>query len=162
MDAPQDLEEDAFIPACKLTFESHNSLPGWEGFENLSENTDSDWDEYDVACAQLGYDYDDMGDRTKLLGYPDIIQNPMEEECETLSRGHRTGSPEDYAKITQDEKTEIKERSKDWMLLFQMGTITTENSEVMFGDCGHIYFWIRKQDLKAGNFDAIWLILQCG
>lgn len=43
-----------------------------------------------------------------------------------------------------------------------MGTIETENSVIMFGDCGHIYFWIRKQDLKERNFDKVWLILQCG
>lgn len=43
-----------------------------------------------------------------------------------------------------------------------MGTIAAEDSESMFGDCGHIYFWIRKQDLKECNFDKIWLVLQCG
>ena len=43
-----------------------------------------------------------------------------------------------------------------------MGTIETEDMEYMFCDCGHIYFWIRKQDLKNKNFDRIWLILQCG
>lgn len=26
---------------------------------------------------------------------------------------------------------------------------------------GHIYFWIKKNDLAAGNFDNVWLILQC-
>ena len=43
-----------------------------------------------------------------------------------------------------------------------MGTIETENSVIMFGDCEHIYFWIIKQDLKERNFDKVWLILQCG
>ncbi|KMV74442.1 hypothetical protein FSCG_02162 [Fusobacterium vincentii 4_1_13] len=31
----------------------------------------------------------------------------------------------------------------------------------MFGDCGYIYFWIKKEDLKSKNFDNVWLILQC-
>ena len=161
MDIPQDLEEDAFIPECKITFEEHISLPGWEDFERLTKG-EFEWEEHEAACTQLGYTYDDWGNRTKLLGYPDVIQNPMEEDCETLRRGFRMGCPEDYAKISQEEKQEIKEKSKDWMLLFQMGTITTENSEIMFGDCGHIYFWIRKQDLLECNFDEMWLILQCG
>ena len=161
MDIPQDLEEDVRIPECKVSFEEHVSLPGWEDFEGLG-NGDVDLEEYEVACSQLGYDYDDMGEYTKLLGYPDVIQNPMEEECETLRRGFRNGSPTDSAKISQQEKVEIKEKSKEWMLLFQMGTITTDETEVMFGDCGHIYFWIRKQDLQVCDFDAIWLILQCG
>lgn len=34
------------------------------------------------------------------------------------------------------------------MLLFQMGTIVGEDQEYMFGDCGHIYFWIQKQDFN--------------
>ncbi|MCD2347047.1 DUF1963 domain-containing protein [Clostridium guangxiense] len=32
----------------------------------------------------------------------------------------------------------------------------------MFGDCGEIYFYIRKADLKDKNFENVWLILQCG
>ncbi|MCI6583120.1 MAG: YwqG family protein [Oscillospiraceae bacterium] len=47
-----------------------------------------------------------------------------------------------------------------------MGTVTDEDNdydyELMFGDCGHIYFWIRKSDLKNRDFDNIWLVLQCG
>ena len=34
-------------------------------------------------------------------------------------------------------------------------------SEFMFGDCGHLYFWIRKQDLQNRDFDHVWMILQC-
>lgn len=29
----------------------------------------------------------------------------------------------------------------------------------MFGDCGHIYFYITKEDLAARRFDRVWLIL---
>ena len=31
----------------------------------------------------------------------------------------------------------------------------------MFGDCGRIYFYIRKKDLAERNFDNVQLILQC-
>ena len=78
-----------------------------------------------------------------------------------MLRGYRRGCPEDFAKIPENVKLEIKEKSTDWMLLFQMGTIETGDSEIMFGDCGHIYFWIRKQDLQALDFEKVWLILQC-
>lgn len=47
------------------------------------------------------------------------------------------------------------------MLLFQLGTIETEDAEFMFGDCGQLYFWIKRQDLKNLNFDNIWLVMQC-
>ena len=33
--------------------------------------------------------------------------------------------------------------------------------EIMFGDAGTIYFYIKEDDLKNCNFDNIWCILQC-
>ena len=33
--------------------------------------------------------------------------------------------------------------------------------ELMFGDCGRIYFYIRKEDLRNRNFENVWLSLQC-
>ena len=63
-----------------------------------------------------------------------------------------------YLKKYHDE---IKKASKDWVLLFQMDTVESDDYELMFGDCGHIYFWIKKEDLANKNFENIWLILQC-
>ena len=58
-------------------------------------------------------------------------------------------------------KEEIKKASKDWILLFQMDTVESDNYELMFGDCGYLYFWIKKEDLANKNFENIWLLLQC-
>ena len=44
-------------------------------------------------------------------------------------------------------------------LLAQFGTLS---DELMFGDCGCIYFYIRKDDLAAQRFDRVYLNLQCG
>lgn len=157
-DIPQGMEEEAYVPELKIDFEKHISLPYPENFYD----DDFDWDEYEECCEELGYEQDEMGDFTKLLGYPDVIQSPMEDECEAITRGYRSGSPEDYAKIPQAEKEDIKKKANEWTLLFQMGTLSTAETEIMFGDCGHIYFWIKKEDLKKNNFDNVWLILQCG
>lgn len=97
--------------------------------------------------------------QTKLLGYPNLIQGPMETECEMVRRGIYCGRP---VKQSDREKQEIADASRDWVLLFRLGTVEKDDFELMFGDCGNIYFWIRRQDLAARNFDKIWLILQCG
>ncbi len=47
-------------------------------------------------------------------------------------------------------------------MLFQMGTISDDDYELMFGDCGHIYYWIKKEDLMNCKFENNRLILQCG
>ena len=85
----------------------------------------------------------------------------MEEECEACFRGFRQGNQEDYAAISEMEKADIAEKAKEWILLFQMSTVETDNYELMFGDCGSIYFWIRKEDLEECRFDKVWLVLQC-
>ncbi len=158
-DIPEDMEEECIVPEFEISFEEHISLPEYGQFQD--EDLDPDWDEYNEGLEEAGYKYDEWGDYSKLLGYPDVIQSPMESECEALSRGHRLGNQEDYEKITPEEKEDINAKSSEWMLLFQMGTVSNDDYELMFGDCGHIYFWIRKQDLKERNFDKIWLILQC-
>ena len=48
-----------------------------------------------------------------------------------------------------------------WQLLFQLDTVESGGFELMFGDCGRIYFYIRNEDLAARRFDRVWLIQQC-
>ena len=43
----------------------------------------------------------------------------------------------------------------------RLDTVECGDFELMFGDCGHIYFYITKEDLAARRFDRVWLILQC-
>jgi len=48
------------------------------------------------------------------------------------------------------------------VLLCQISSFDEDGAELMFGDCGLIYFSIKKEDLEKKNFDNIWLVLQCG
>ena len=58
---------------------------------------------------------------------------------------------------------EARRRSvENWQLLFQLDTVADNGFELMFGDCGRVYFYIPKEDLTARRFDRVWLILQCG
>lgn len=162
MDMPGDMDPDAVMPELAVTFEKHISIPEFEDFPAESADMDIEWEDYDECRAECGYVCDEWGEVTKLLGYPDTIQSSMEEECESLARSYRRGCPEDYEAIPKDIIEEIEEKSKDWILLFQMGTVECDDQEFMFGDCGHIYYWIRKQDLEKKDFEKVWLILQCG
>lgn len=83
----------------------------------------------------------------------------MQYECEYVARGYSFGDgvPEVYDEV----KADIEAHVQDWILLFQLDTLEAENYQLMFGDCGRIYFWIRKSDLAQRNFDNVQLILQC-
>ena len=41
-----------------------------------------------------------------------------------------------------------------------MDAIKVDDYELMFEVHEHIYFWIKKENLKNKNFDNVWLILQ--
>lgn len=161
-DIPEELDEEFVIPELAVSFEPHISLPGYGDKDDelgLSRDEDLDWDEFAECRANAGGD--DIEELTKFFGYPDVIQNPMEEECEACSRGFGQGTEEDLAAISDAQKADIAEKAKDWVLLFQMSTIETDDFELMFGDCGSIYFWIRREDLRERRFDKVWLVLQC-
>ena len=161
IDFPENMEDDYKIPEFKVTFKSNISLPSYENFYLLLKEHDT-FKKQNIWFKDFIPLYDDIfipdNNYTKLLGHPEVIQNPMEEECEAVTRGFDMGGVESYPKKYQKE---IRSASKDWILLFQMDTVETSDYELMFGDSGHIYFWIKKEDLANKNFDNIWLILQC-
>lgn len=155
-DFPDNMEQDFILPELPINCTPQVSLPDYWCMKLPDEVT---WDDYYACCATC--DYTEAEDVTKLLGHPNVIQNPMEEECERVTRGYRCGNPEDYQKVPEAEKEDISAKASEWRLLFQMGTVETDDYELMFGDAGYIYFWIRREDLLNRRFDRIWLILQC-
>ena len=113
--------------------------------------------EFKKDLEELGY----KADTTKLLGHPEFIQGEYWEECEGVARKniYYGSAPIKYG--SDEVKKSIKENTKDWTLLMQMSELEIGDYGLYFGDCGKIYFNIRKEDLKNKNFDDVWLILQC-
>jgi uncharacterized protein YwqG len=92
----------------------------------------------------------------RMFGWPDLIQNPMQLECQLASNGVYVGSPEGYRDPRVEELTP---GAQDWRLLLQIDT----DDEVgwTWGDVGRIYYWIREDDLRRARFDRVWLVFQC-
>jgi len=91
-----------------------------------------------------------------LLGYPDPVQDDdMDLQCQLTSNGVYTGSGDYYHSV---EGKALAPGRHDWILLAQFFEI---DENFPFGDLGKLYFWIRKQDLDAGDFSKVWAILQC-
>ena len=143
-----------------LTFADAVSLLSSSAYSRRS-GKEVDWDTYNELRAEFGYDAAAHEDNPmKMLGYADEIQNEMEPECELYSRGIDGDMQEE---LSEEEEAELVRNAADrWVLLFQMGTVEDGETELMYGDCGLIYFWIRKEDLAARNFHRVRLILQCG
>lgn len=156
VDFPADLETDFALPEFEVAFTARMDLPDYEEIAEFV--LDLEWDSYDEEKVLRGYEGDEDEEVSKLLGYADLIQGDMLLECEEVCNGIYCGN---IPEITDEQREKMLEDSKEWELLFQMSTVANEDYELMFGDCGSIYFYIKKQDLQKKNFDNVWLVLQC-
>lgn len=163
MELPKDLDKEFQLPQVKITATSKKSLPQYQDFKYLDYSNTILWEEYDkIRMDMLGIKDLEENIYSRLLGWPDIIQNNMTDECELISRGYYLGG--NWNNIPQDVKEEVTMKSKeDWILLFQLDSIWDKelDFDLCFGDSGSIYFYIRKEDLLQRRFDRVWLILQC-
>ncbi len=92
-----------------------------------------------------------------LGGYCDPVQGAdMDLECQLVSNGLYCGDETGYK---GKRFKELKAGRVEWTLLLQIDS--DDDVDMMWEDCGILYFWIRESDLKAKNFDKVWMILQC-
>lgn len=137
---PDDLPAEARFPAYPVSFVRGISYPteerlavDWSGLNATSA------DALEAALAALA----PAAPMHQIGGYPSPVQSDrMEAECHDIAR--RLFQPSDVA---------------DWRLLLQLDT--DDDAGMMWGDVGSLYFWIREQDARAGDFSKIWMILQC-
>jgi uncharacterized protein YwqG len=150
---PADLVESSRYKPCKLSFQSSVSLPNW-GQDYVSKQLNKkEIDKYLEATEYLNINVE----QNKLLGHSDNIQGPMELQCQLVTNGLYCGDETGY---NDPKAKELKKGADDWILLFQVDS-NYEESGMIWGDAGMLYFWIRKDDLKNKRFDKCWLISQC-
>ena len=160
-DIPEDLEQEYRIPELAIELKAEKSFPMNEEFDIHSAiEIEYGWEDYDELMEELGQNMEDC-DRHKILGYADIIQGEMLSECERTTRGLYCGDPESYQNTPKEVAADIQEKAKEWILLLQLSTIEKDGFEFMFGDCGMLYYYIKKEDLAARRFENMWFSLQC-
>lgn len=153
-DYPADMKEDIKLPAFHMEIEQKNSFPDWEDFSEIYS-----CDEEEFELLQMETEAEEQ-EKTKLLGWPDIIQDSMAVECELIAKGYYLGGS--WENIPKTVWQQAKATALDkWYLLFQLDTMEESDFSMMFGDCGRIYFYIPREDLLERRFERVWAILQC-
>ena len=105
---------------------------------------DADGERYEGYLASLEGLQNPKGVRHQLFGYPIPIQgDDFEEDCMAMTK---------YA-------YSLESAHEDWVMLLQLDS--DDDMDWMFGDSGTLYFFIRKDDLKKGDFTRVWFSLQC-
>lgn len=150
-----DEKEDMVYGSCRVSFYKAVSVPGWDIVRwNVPGLKDADRNKYDQFLDTL-LQSDPCEEKHQIFGFPVEVQGDMRGECEIYSRGL------DYDKVRKLKQSEIKDiqqNAERWGLLFQLDS--DDKANMMWGDCGRLYFWVRGEDLPNHNFENIWMILQ--
>ncbi|NOU32121.1 MAG: DUF1963 domain-containing protein [Polyangiaceae bacterium] len=151
--APDDLHEELRFAERGVTCEVMATLPLW-AFELGLKLPDPGDDRYWELASQIA----GPAPYHRLGGWPALVQNEMQLECQLASNGVYCGRREDYER---DEVKRLAPGASDWTLLLQIDTDDEASGPGwMWCDSGSLYFWIRRQDLEARRFDKVWTILQ--
>ena len=89
------------------------------------------------------------GTHSRLLGYPDTIQDDMRSECQLAANGLTGDDP---------RAAEVAKGANAWRLLFQLDS--EPGARMRWGDAGMLYFWIERDALAAKRFENVWMVLQ--
>ncbi|WP_200274212.1 YwqG family protein [Luteolibacter pohnpeiensis] len=152
---PDDLKGENRPPRIKyLEGRPYTSIPSLERI-SLEEAGISEEEEEDYY--ELSVDAFDGNALHQIGGFPEPVQGDMmEEECHLVSGGVYCGDSTGYKSERADE---LRKEPNDWKLLLQFDT--EDDLDLMWGDSGTLYYWIRERDARAGDFSNVWLVLQC-
>ncbi|WP_151734936.1 YwqG family protein [Paenibacillus tengchongensis] len=156
-DEPTEITEAGSFPAARFTFSRQTDLPDGESLLIHRLNlTAEERERYWKMYGKVRELNDASGYVHKLLGHPDSIQGDMLLECQLVNDGLYCGDATGY----NDPRRELLEPEADrWKLLFQLDS--EEESGMMWGDVGRLYFWITEKDLLQRDFSKVWVVQQC-
>ncbi|MDP0501343.1 MAG: YwqG family protein [Verrucomicrobiota bacterium JB022] len=93
----------------------------------------------------------------QLLGCPLEIQDGQQAlHCVKMAWGL---SHEDWQRRGAELQPQLAEELDKWILLAQIDS--DDATQMMWGDVGKLFFWIRKDDLARRRFERCWMIFEC-
>ncbi len=166
--APVESEHDVSLPECRISFRPTVTFPhhGSAARHRLDERleatgtlTEADEDSLWEVCARLEHPAGDTSDlgAHRLLGHSWNVQGDMQLRAELISNG-----VSDADEDRDVRREELAAGADDWVMLLQLASDWDAGDELMWGDLGKLYWWIRREDLAARRFDRVWMTLQCG
>lgn len=140
---PADLPDGARFPAYPVSFVAAPSYPDQGRLQiDWRKVSKAEYRALEAALEALA----PPEPAHQVGGYPGPIQaDEMERECQVIFGGK--------------QGAEVEAGAADWRLLLQLDT--DDGPSMMWGDTGRLYFWVREQDARSGDFSKSWMILQC-
>jgi uncharacterized protein YwqG len=156
---PETLSDNSRFQSCKVEKNEILTLPAVNSGKITNVNVDLEQSERDAYYDffEVCHEQETSSSKHQLLGHPDQLQGDMQLQSQLVSHGLYCGNASGY----QNPQAKVfANHASEWQLLLQIDS--DDNSGMMWGDSGHIYYWIKKSDLQRKVFDNMWVILQCG
>jgi uncharacterized protein YwqG len=160
--APADVSESFIFNSCTISATEIYTYPPYDS--QFIKPLSLDDDERNAYFDFLNEDKDNVDEDNdyeegyvhQFLGHPRAIQGDMQLECQLVTNGLYCGDETGY---NDPRAKELEAGANDWHLLLSIGS--DDCADMMWGDEGKIYFWIKKEDLARRDFTKVWAILQC-
>ncbi|WP_101392080.1 YwqG family protein [Streptomyces sp. TLI_146] len=136
-------------PEVPLTARLEPTAPDiWHPVVERTVGVDPRGEGWPSAFTDALYDHS-AGPGHRVGGHADPVQNPVEFEVAhgVLGKDVRWDDPR------------VAEEAERWVLLAQFDT--DDDADMMWGDCGALYWLIRPQDLAERRFDRAMCTMQC-
>lgn len=146
--------ESSPIPFKYVGFRELASYPSYERESVASlQLTDAEADRY-AEISDLPFQ---GKPKHQISGYPAPVQGDgMELECQLVTNGLYCGDSSGY---NDPHAQSLEGGAAKWRLLFQFDS--DDDLDIMWGDCGTLYYWVDEQSASTGDFSGAWLVLQC-
>lgn len=156
-------DEEFALSESSISFHSMLTLPhyGSRAADSLlasAQLSDEESDSYFELPTQIEGLYSRPGGTGNhhLFGHSANVQGDMQLEAQLVTNGLYCGDPSGYE---DPRRKTLEPGSDDWILLLQLDS--DDGADIMWGDCGMLYYWIRKDDLANQRFESVWMTLQC-
>lgn len=155
---PEELPDSAQLPPCEIEFSTEQTVPPVDSphYEALvGPLTPEHARPVSQFISEYGAQPEPDEPIHRLLGHPEPVQGDLYTECQLAANGVYCGDPSGF----DDPRYEtLRPGALDWQLLLQLDS--DDADDWMWGDAGRLYFMIRREDLAARRFDAVWVVLQ--
>ncbi len=153
------------LPSMGLNFFRVRTLPrqGSRAYDRLVGRIDADLADryFDFVEDFERNQYPPGGGMHRFFGHSANIQGDMQLEAQLVTNGLYCGDSSGY---NNPRRRELEGGVEDWTLLLQLDSDELSDhgdAEIMWGDTGMLYFWMRQQDLERGSFQKVWMTMQC-
>lgn len=152
------IKQDGDYAELNVSFSVQTTIPDWNALACRRMGFAENETERYIALTEQVAEYNAPEYPIhRFLGNPDQVQGEMQLKCQLVTHGIDCGDPSGY----QDpRRKELEPGAAGWKLLLQIDS--EDEMEMIWGDFGSIYFWIHEDDLRKGDFEKAWVILQCG